>query len=92
MALSSTDMYNKQMLITFKTYFMVMQIFMEVNCNIANFPRVQCRPAARQRREESYTQMISSKIFCNRSKNTFLLIFKVRLFLSERYFIMIINT
>ena len=49
MALSSTDMYNKQMLITFKTYFMVMQIFMEVNCNIANFPRVQCRPAARQR-------------------------------------------
>ncbi len=49
MALSSTDMYNKQMLITFKTYFMVMQIFMEVNCNIANFPRVQRRPAAGER-------------------------------------------
>lgn len=80
MALSSTDMYNKQMLITFKTYFMVMQIFMEVNCNIANFLRVQRRPAARQREESYYTQMISSKIFCNRSKNTFLLISKVRLF------------
>lgn len=33
-------MYNKPVLITFKTYFMVMQVFMEVNCNIANFLRV----------------------------------------------------
>ena len=52
MALSSTDMYNKQMLITFKTYFMVMQIFMEVNCNIANFPRVQW---AREREDRQTT-------------------------------------
>ena len=43
MAPSSSDMYNKQMLITFKTYFMVMQIFMEVNCIIANFPQVHWR-------------------------------------------------
>ena len=50
MALSSTDMYNKQMLITFKTYFMVMQIFMEVNCNIANFLRVQCRASSQAER------------------------------------------
>ena len=86
MALSSSDMYNKQMLITFKTYFMVMQIFMEVNCIIANFPQAQWR----EKVWLHSAQMISA--ICNRSKNTLLLISQVRLFLSKRYFIMIINT
>ena len=86
MAVSSSDMYNKQMLITFKTYFMVMQIFMEANCIIANFPQAHWR----EKVWLHSAQMISA--ICNRSKNTLLLISQVRLFLSKRYFIMIINT
>ena len=88
MAVSSSDMYNKQMLITFKTYFMVMQIFMEGNCIIANFPQAHWR----EKVWLHYSAQMISAICNRRSKNTLLLISEARLFLSKRYFIMIINT